>query len=156
AQQRLPFAFDAGVAKNPGETAQKIAALAARLPAGFSLPASFVPLQSAPNGVSTPTTSIWLASEMRDAFWRAADAGTGPMAWPPVHFCTEHMAFGLPSGSLLAAGAAASCMAQETALRTHLAQTTLDACIDAEEPERYVSASLIPSGTPLSQIPAIV
>jgi hypothetical protein len=153
AQQRLPIAFDAGLAANPTETEQKRVALDGKLPASFALPASFVALQSAPGGVTTPTTTLWLDARMAGAYFGAADGGTAPMQWPRTTACPQHLAFALPQGSLLAAGAPSSCSTAEATVRTALAD--LNACVDVGEPERYVLASLIPFGTPLSAIPGI-
>jgi hypothetical protein len=143
AQQRIPFAFDAGLAADPTTTEQKRIALDGKLPAGFALPSSFVTQRSAPQGVTTPTTTLWLWSMMTDAYARAASAGPSAMGWPASTSCVHHQAFSLPA---LPSGCDAA------AITSTLAD--LDACADVDAPERYVMASLIPPST--SSIPSYV
>jgi hypothetical protein len=144
--RRLPLEFDAGLPASPVTTQQKLQALDGKLPAGFALPQRFVELASAPDGVTTPTTRLWLAPELRDAFARAAQSTSAPMPWPQGTRCAAHRAFTLPGQSLLAAGAPSSCSAAETSVRTQLSAATLGACVDVDEPERYVSASVLQAG----------
>ncbi len=154
--RRIPFEFNPALPASPTTTQQKLSTLNGKLPAGFSLPASFVELASAPDGVAVPTTRLWLAPELRDVFARAAQAGTAPMAWPRGTRCTAHRAFSLPSQSLLAAGAPASCATAEASVRAQLSATTLGACVDVDEPERYVEASVVPAGLSQSALNTFV
>jgi hypothetical protein len=145
AQPRVPFAFDAGLAAEQSLTQQKLNDLLSRLPAGFVLPASFQTLQSAPDNVAPPTTTLWFAPEVQAQAVRAADAGTTPLVFPPSVACASHLAFSLPSSALLASGAASGCTAEEASVRSQLAAANVSSCIEVAEPERYVTAYQVPS-----------
>lgn len=140
AQRRLTFAFDAGLPENPTLTQQKLDALTAAIPSWVTVPSSFETLQSAPDGVTPPTVTLWLAPEVKAQLLRAGAAGPGVMTWPAPVRCAATAAFQLPS-VLLASGAAPGCGQHETSVRQQLSPTTLTACLELEEPERYVHAS---------------
>ena len=57
-QQRLPFAFDPSLARNPASVQTKTGNLDRALPAAFRLPSAFGTLSSAPDGVTTCGNTI--------------------------------------------------------------------------------------------------
>ena len=151
AQRKVPLDFDGGFGNDPVETQAKLNALIGKVPAALSIPGSFVPLATGPDGTAPGPTTVWLAPELRDQFLRAADAGTAAMAWPSPSFCAQHATWVLPA-SLLAAGAPGGCGMHETAVRGELSAATLTACLEVEEPDRYMAArrapaTLMPSDT---------
>ncbi|MBL8934156.1 MAG: hypothetical protein JNM69_06375, partial [Archangium sp.] len=156
AQRRLPFEFDAGLPQNPTLTAQKVTALNGAMPSWVQLPSTFESLQAGPQGVTTPTVTVWFAPEMKAQFLRTLDAGTAPMTWPAPVFCSTSATFVLPATSLLAAGASTTCQQHEATIRQSLTATNLATCLELEEPERFVSASTIPSGLSQSQLNSYV
>jgi hypothetical protein len=125
---KVPLSFDPTLGAQPARTQQKLAALEAKLPASFALPAT---LQS----VKTGTLTLSFYPEMLAQLQRTGSA-TGTMTWPqtPVH-CAKHATF-TPPVTLLAAGAPVSCGTAEASVRSRLLDAS--ACRDVEEPERYV------------------
>ena len=153
AQPKLTFAFDAGLPENPALTQQKLTTLLGRLPAWVHVPGNFVSVQTGPDGVTNPTTTLWLAPDVKAQFDRvAASMDAGAMAWPAPTFCTVSSAFVLPTTSLLATGAATGCAQYETAVRTQLSATNLNTCIELEEPERYVVEGRAPASATQQQL----
>jgi hypothetical protein len=131
---KIPFSFAPNVAANPTRTQQKLAALDAKLPASFALPASFVSLTSnAPAG----TVQLSFEPETARALERARTAGPGTMTWPggTPALCTKHAAFSVPT-ALLAQPASQACVTVAAALREKLAAVAT--CREVEQPERYV------------------
>ncbi len=143
AQRRLPIELDAGAGNDPVQTTQKLVALYSATPSYFSVPANFPALPSGPDS-SPPAVTVWLPPELAAQYQRAADAGTAPMAWPAPVLCAQHAAFALPS-TLLVSGAAAGCSAHEATVRAALTASALSACLEVEEPERYMAASRAPA-----------
>ncbi|MCA2979107.1 MAG: hypothetical protein INH41_02455 [Myxococcaceae bacterium] len=156
AQRKVPFEFDGGLARAPGPTQQARAALEAALPAWQQLPATFETLESAPAGVTTPTTTLWFFPEVKAQLLRVADAGVGPMAWPAPVVCARSAAFSAPTTGLLAMGASATCQQREASVRQALTPANLTACLDHEQPERFVAASRVPAGLSQSALNAFV
>lgn len=154
--RRMPFEFDAGLGAQPARTQQKLTALDGKLPAGFALPADFEELASAPDGVSPPTTRLWLSPEAKATYLRAAAAGPSAMVWPGSTHCTAHLAFTLPVATLLVSGANSSCTPFEATVRAQLAPSVIDACADVDAPERYVSSGLVPAGLSQMQLNSLV
>lgn len=156
AQRRVPFEFDGGLARVPPQTQQKRTALEAALPAWQELPASLQTLDSAPAGVTTPTTQLWVFAEVKAQFLRAVDAGVAPMVWPAPTLCARSASFTAPTTTLLAPGASVTCQMREAAVRQPLTAVTLATCVDQEEPERFVSASRVPAGLSQSALNSFV
>jgi hypothetical protein len=156
AQRRVPFEFDGGLARVPAQTQQKRTALEAALPAWQELPASLQTLDSAPAGVTTPTTQLWVFAEVKAQFLRAVDAGVAPMVWPAPTLCARSASFTAPTTTLLAPGASVTCQMREAAVRQPLTAVTLATCVDQEEPERFVSASRVPAGLSQSALNSFV
>jgi hypothetical protein len=148
--------FDAGLSAQPARTQQKLSQLDAKLPATFRLPMDFDELASAPDGVTPPTTRIWLTAQLKAAYLRAASSGPGAMVWPGSTRCTQHLAFMLPATTLLVSGAPGSCTSSETTVRSALAQSAIDACVDVDLPERYVMGSVVPTGLSQTQLNSYV
>ncbi|HEY1087043.1 MAG TPA: hypothetical protein VGE37_05085, partial [Archangium sp.] len=155
-QPRLPIAFDAGLGAQPARTQQKRTTLEGKLPSGFVLPADFTELASGPDGVTPPTTRVWLAGEMASLYGRAASPDGGVMTWPAGTGCDAHRAFTLAPDTLLAAGAPGSCGMAETAVRNELTMARLGTCLEVAEPERFVSAFAVPSNLNQTQLNAYV
>ena len=153
---RLSFEFDAGLARQPARTEGKRVQLEGKLPAVFRLPPSFQELVSAPDGVSPPTTRLWLAEEAKAAYFRAADAGSAELTWPASTRCTQHLAFVLPVPTLLISGSSSNCSPFEATVRAQLAPSAVDACVDVDVPERYVAASVVPAGLSNTQLNSFV
>lgn len=153
---RVPFQFDAGLGAQPARTQQKLGTLEGKLPSTYAQPSNFQELASAPDGVTTPTTRLWLAPQLAAAYARAADAGVTPMVWPGTVHCAAHEAFVVPATTLLASGAGSSCTAFETNVRAQLSTTTLATCLDVDLPERFVSSGLVPPGLSQGQLNSLV
>jgi len=137
-QRRLPIELDAGSGNDPVQTAQKLSALYAATPASFTVPADYAALPSGPDS-APPAVTVWLPPEVAAQYARAADAGTAPRQWPAPVFCAQHASLMLPA-SVLVPNAGPGCSTHEAAVRA-----VLGACLEVEEPERYMAASRAPS-----------
>ncbi len=137
AQRKVPLEFDGGLGADPAGTQAKLTALTNRIPAALSIPPSFVPMLTGPDGAPVGAATVWLSPEVRAQYHRAADAGTAAMPWPSPSFCAQHATFVLP--------APGSCAQDEAAVRAALSAATLAACLEVEEPERYMAASRAPA-----------
>src|SRR4051794_26428541 len=114
ASSKVPVSFDPTLGAQPARTQQKLAALEAKLPATFALPAT---LATARTGALT----LSFFPETLDQLKRAKTASATTMAWPhAATLCAKHAAFGVPA-TLLASGASGSCAATETSTRNLLA-----------------------------------
>src|SRR5689334_23271788 len=123
ASSKVPVSFDPTLGAQPARTQQKLAALEAKLPATFALPATLV---SAKSGALT----LSFFPETLDQLKRAG-AASGTMAWPHAPaLCAKHAAFSVPA-TMLASGASGTCGATETSTRNLLADASL--CREVEE-----------------------
>jgi hypothetical protein len=129
APQRWPFAFDPAIAADPTGTQNQINSGMAGLPL---LPVSqMVTLQ--PDQVT-----LWFLPDAA-ALLQAINKlpATPPLlSWPrATTLCPQHTTFAVPA-SLLLPNPSADCQSADSTIRSQLAN--LAACLDVEQPERYV------------------
>jgi len=128
---KVPVSFDPTLGAQPTRTQQKLAALEAKLPATFALPAS---MASAKTGNLTLDFFPETLAQLKRA---GAASTTTTTTWPrtPV-MCVAHAAFTPPATLLASTTPSSSCSAAETSVRAALEDASI--CHDVEEPERYV------------------
>jgi hypothetical protein len=128
AGQKWPFVFDPKLAADPTGTQLQIVLGEIGLP---DLPVAVM------QTLSIAGAQLWFWPETAALLERMGTAGPSPFAWPSSPaMCRAHAAFVAPP--LLLPGASAACQSTDGAIRQKLAD--LSACIDVEEPERYVLA----------------
>ena len=128
---KVPVSFDPTLGAQPARTQQKLAALEAKLPATFALPAS---LASAKTGNLTLDFYPETLAQLKRAGTASTTATT---TWPrtPV-MCVAHAAFTPPATLLASTTPSSACSAADTSIRAALQDAST--CRDVEEPERYV------------------
>jgi hypothetical protein len=129
APQRWPFAFDPAIAADPTGTQNQINSGMAGLPL---LPVSqMVTLQ-------VDQVTLWFLPEAAALLQAINKLPPTPplLSWPhATTMCAQHTTFAVPA-TLLLPGGSADCQSADSTIRTQLGN--LAACLDVEQPERYV------------------